>query len=209
MFATAVAEPRLLYVAPTVDPREMVATPICSPSLEPTWKDTVPAAFSSEMPLNLVVVPMRSISEASWLTSDWIADWLVELSVPFLYCTASSRTRCSMLCTVCRAPSAVWTSETPSDELRWAWARPRIWARIFSEMARPAASSAARLMRWAELRRSIDSDTLALTFERLRWALNASTLFWMRRDMRSLLESSQGNSMSPLWAALSVAGHLD
>src|SRR5215212_9133333 len=50
-------------------------------------------------------------------------------------------------------------------------------------MARPAASSAARLMRKPELRRSIDSVTLPLTAVRLRWALNASTLFWIRRDI--------------------------
>src|SRR5213594_4158759 len=106
---------------------------IVSPSLEPTWKDTELVLFSREMPLNFVVEPRRSISDASCRTSDWIADWLVAPSVPFLYWTASSRTRCSMLCTVCRAPSAVWTSETPSWVLRWAWARPRIWPRIFGD----------------------------------------------------------------------------
>src|SRR3954468_6048585 len=135
------------YVFDTVLPSEIMATEITSPSLAPTWNDTVEVLLSRQMPLNCVVVPMRSISEANWATSDWMADWLVALSVPFLNWTASSRTRCSIECTVWRAPSAVWTSETPSWMLRWFWARPRIWARIFSEMARPAASSAARLIR--------------------------------------------------------------
>src|SRR3954451_23399803 len=129
-----------------VAPSEIMLTAMTSLSLAPTWKVTAVVLSSSEMPLNFVVVPMRSISEASWLTSDWIAVWLVLLSVPFLYWTASSRTRWSMLWTVERAPSAVWTSETPSWMLRWFCARPRIWARIFSEMARPAASSEARLI---------------------------------------------------------------
>ena len=84
---------------------------------------------------------------ASWLTSAVIAALSDVDSVPFLYCTASSRTRCSIEWTSFSEPSAVWTSETPSCALRWAWARPRIWPRSFSLMARPAASSAARLMR--------------------------------------------------------------
>ena len=42
--------------------------------------------------------------------------------------------------------SAVCTREIPSLALSWALSRPVIWARIFSEMARPAASSPARLI---------------------------------------------------------------
>jgi len=37
--------------------------------------------------------------------------------------------------------------DTPSSAFRVPWVRPRIWARIFSEIDRPAASSEARLMR--------------------------------------------------------------
>ena len=62
-------------------------------------------------------------------------------------CTLSSRTRCRIACISFSAPSAVWTSEMPSWALRLACAVPRIWARMPSEIARPAASSAARLMR--------------------------------------------------------------
>ena len=45
-----------------------------------------------------------------------------------------------------RAPSAVWISETPSCEFLVACSKPLICERIFSEIARPAASSPARLI---------------------------------------------------------------
>ena len=48
-------------------------TVIVSESLTPTWKVTAPAVASRVMPLNLAEVPIRSISDASWLTSVWIA----------------------------------------------------------------------------------------------------------------------------------------
>src|SRR5919201_975656 len=126
---------------------------------------------------------MRSISEVSASTSLWIAFWPDVESEPFLYCTASSRTRCRMLWTSSRLPSAVCTIETPSWMLRWACARPRIWARIFSEMPSPAASSAALLMRRPEDRRSIDCETLSEVWESRRCASIASTLLLIRRDM--------------------------
>ena len=69
---------------------------------------------------------MRSISEASWLISDWMAVWSCEDSVPFLYWTASSRTRWSIECTSLSWPSAVCTSEIASAVLRLAWSRPEI-----------------------------------------------------------------------------------
>ncbi len=81
------------------------------------------------------------------MISLWSAAWFVGDSVPFLAWTASSRTRWSIEWTSFSEPSAVCTIETASCRLRWAWPRPRIWPRIFSEMARPAASSAARLIR--------------------------------------------------------------
>src|SRR6185295_1580817 len=55
-------------------------------------------------------------------------------------------------------------------------------------MASPAASSAARLMRYPELRRSIDLLARSLVATSWRWALNASTLLLMRRDIRLLLD---------------------
>ncbi len=78
------------------------------------------------MPLNWALEPIRSTSEPSMFTSDWIAALSFADSEPFLYCTASSRTRCSIEWTSCRLPSAVCTSEMASWELRWAWSRPPI-----------------------------------------------------------------------------------
>ncbi len=103
--------------------------------------------------------------------------------MPFDHCTASSRMRCRIECISFSEPSAVCTSEMPSWALRLAWAVPRIWARMPSEIARPAASSAARLMRSPEESFSIDLDSAIEVFWRLRWALNASTFVFTRRDI--------------------------
>ena len=73
-----------------------VVIEMSSPSLAPTWKVMVTWPFSSGMPLNWAEVPMRWISQASWVISDWMAVWSCVESVPFLYSTASSRTRCSI-----------------------------------------------------------------------------------------------------------------
>ena len=67
-------------------------------------------------------------------------------------------------------PSAVCTSETPSCALRWAWPRPLTWPVSYWLMARPAASSAALLMRRPEDRRCIDFDSAFPVLTRLRWA---------------------------------------
>jgi len=101
-------------------PSEIVATPMVSPSLAPTWNEIVTCALSSLMPLNAAETPRRSISEASWLTSLCSAAWFCGESVPFLYCTASSRTRWSIECTSESVPSAVCTIETASCRLRCA-----------------------------------------------------------------------------------------
>src|SRR4051794_28772822 len=57
-----------------------------------------------------------------------------------------------------------------------------------SEMARPAASSAARLMRRPDDSFSIDFDRPVAVAERLRCALNASTFVFTRRDIEILLD---------------------
>src|SRR4051794_34035645 len=59
-------------------------------------------------------------------------------------------------------------------------------------MASPAASSAARLMRHPEHSFSIAFAALADVAVRLRWELNASTLFWMRSAILCLLDVSGG-----------------
>ena len=70
------------------------------------------------MPLNFVSEPMREISAPSEVTSCSMEVLSLAESVPFLYWTASSRTRPSMLCTSWSEPSAVCTSEMASWALR-------------------------------------------------------------------------------------------
>lgn len=47
----------------------------------------------------------------------------------------------------CRYPSVVWMKEMPFSAFLLAWRRPRICERIFSDTARPEASSPARAIR--------------------------------------------------------------
>ena len=57
--------------------------------------------------------------------------------------------------TSCRAPSAVWTIEIPSLAFLIAMLMPRICESIRVEIAKPAASSAAELIRLPDERRSM------------------------------------------------------
>ena len=111
------------------------------------------------MPLNVELSRIRTSSAVSCATSAVILAWSDVDSVPLANWIDSSRTRCRIECISFSAPSAVCTSEMPSCALRLAWAVPRIWARMPSEIARPAASSAARLMRRPEDSFSIDFDS--------------------------------------------------
>ena len=115
----------------------------------PTWIVTVVAELDENraMPLNFELSRMRTSSAVSCATSAVILAWSDVDSVPLANWIDSSRTRCRIECISLSEPSAVWTSEMPSCALRLACAVPRIWARMPSEIARPAASSAARLMR--------------------------------------------------------------
>ena len=66
-----------------------------------------------------------------------------------------------MLVASCIAPSAVCVSEIASFALRTAWFRPRICEDIRLEIAIPAASSLALLMRMPLESRSMDMSSLA------------------------------------------------
>ena len=107
--------------------------------------------------MNVVAPAIRLISARRAVISVLTDAASVELRVLFAASTASSRMRWSMEWTSVSAPSAVWTIETPSWAFRWAWLRPVTWAFSFSLMARPAASSAARL-----IRRPLDSFSTLL-----------------------------------------------
>src|SRR5690606_16908370 len=93
----------------------------------------------------------------------------LSLYVPFAFCTASSFSLTSMLLTSSSAPSAVCISEMPSCAFLAAWLRPLICALIFSEMDRPAASSAARFILFPD--DSFSMDLPAAVFVTNSWFL--------------------------------------
>src|SRR6056297_2224241 len=101
-------------------------------------------------------------SEAELLA---LADW-----------TASSRIRCRLLVSSPSALSEVWAREMPSLALRTAWFRPRICVVKRSEIARPAASSLALLIRRPVDSRSSDVFSRPCDWLRLRCALSEATL---------------------------------
>src|SRR6185369_5456216 len=147
---------------------------------------------SSFCPLNSVEVAMRW---SSWLNC-WTSAFNAERSplelVALAACTESSRIRCSRSPEDCRAPSAVWDSEMPSLALRRAWSRPRIWEVKRSEIARPAASSLALLIRKPEDRRCREVAREDWEVLRLRWAFSEATLVLMVSAMTISLMSIYG-----------------
>ncbi len=163
-------------------PTEPTAKLIVSPEFEPTWKAALKLPSSSFLPLKVVVLAIRSSSDFSWLSSDWMLP-LASVFMPpsFAAWTDRSRMRWRMLCVSVSAPSAVCTTEMPSWVLRTATFRPPICERRPSEMASPAASSAARLIRKPE--ESFSSDLLIWpsVTDRLRYALSAAMLLLTRR----------------------------
>ena len=149
----------------------------------PASSVTASAPVSSCWPLKRVRLAMLSSSERSASISSPIAWRSLLERVVFPDWIASSRTRWRMPCTSPRAPSAVWSMEMPSWAFRWPCRMPRTWARIFSEMARPAASSAARFTR-----RPLDSfsnspPSWRLVDDRFRCALSAATFVLICKDM--------------------------
>ncbi len=158
----------------------IAVTEISWPAFAPTWKAwPVKLPSSSLVPLNSVCVATRWISLISCCTSEFSAARSEAEFVAFELCTASSRMRCRLDPSSPKAPSATWASEMPSLALRAAWLRPRIWVVKRSEMARPAASSRALLMRRPEDRRWMVVAKEALLVCRLRWAFSEIVLVLM------------------------------
>ena len=124
------------------------------PALAPTWNSWLEKVPSSSLvPLKSDCLATRSISETSWVTSACSALRSLAELVALEACTDSSRTRCRLLPISVSEPSATWASEMPSLALRMATSVPRICVPKRSEIARPAASSLALLMREPEDRR--------------------------------------------------------
>src|SRR3990167_2313729 len=158
-------------------------------ALAPTWNCCVPKLPSSSLePLNSVVCEMRSSSDTSWPTfccRAWRSPALLEALAD---CTASSRTRCRMSPEAFSAPSAVCAREIPSFALRTAWFSPRIWLVKRSEIAKPAASSLALLMRRPDERRWMDVFSEVWLMPRLRWAVSELMLVLMVEAIANLLK---------------------
>src|SRR5690606_28741677 len=162
----------------------MLAMSIVSPWLAPTWKLWFWNEPSSSLTsLKLVVPATRSISANSCCASAFSAPRSEAELVALRDCTASSRMRCRLLPISAIAPSAVCDSEMPSLALRAAWSMPRIWVVKRCEMARPAASSLALLMRMPEDRRCRLVARSAPDAVRLRCALSDITLVLMTDDI--------------------------
>src|SRR3954471_1551979 len=131
---------------------------------------------------------MRVSSDLSWPISFWMLAFASSFSEPpELAWTERSRMRCRIEVVSDSAPSAVCTTLVPSWVLRTAWVRPPICERRPSEMARPAASSAAELMRQPEDSRSSDLFSEFWVVLRLRYAFSAAMLVLTLRPTGFLL----------------------
>src|SRR5206468_6156921 len=140
---------------------------------------------------NLVVETIRSSSELSWVNSVWAADCALASCEPELEdCTDRSRMRCRIASVSFRAPSAVCTTLMPSWALRAATCRPPIWDCRPWLIDRPAASSAARLIRRPEESFSRELRICLSVEDRLRYAFIAAMLELIRRLIFFLLELS-------------------
>src|SRR3954447_8159646 len=95
--------------------------------------------------------------------------------------------RCRIEWVSVSAPSAVCTTLTPSCALRTATFRPPTCERRPSEMAKPAASSAARLMRKPLESFSRDLPIWLSETYRVRYEFIAAMFWLMRRPMMILL----------------------
>ena len=152
----------------------------------PTWNVIVePVPSSNGTPLNVVDNAMRSISLIRSPNSCCRVSRSSLLTVPLDAWMASSRIRIRMLLTSFSAPSPVCVSEMPSWALRIAWLVDRICARKRSEIAKPAASSAA-----VEMRKPVDSRRKlacrrSVVTDSERWALIDAMLELTRRPISS------------------------
>ena len=148
-----------------------------SPTLAPTWKAALPKLPSRIFwPLKAVWLAIRSISANRCCTSKSNAARSEAELVALADCTANSRIRCKLELISAKAPSAVCDSEIASLALREAWLKPRICVVKRSEIAKPAASSLALLMRSPDDKRCREVARSDCDIVKLRWAFNDAIL---------------------------------
>ena len=116
--------------------------------------------------------------------SNCIASSMASSLAPSLAaCKANWRIRMRRLLTSVRAPSVVWIMALSSSELAMAWFNPANWARICSEITRPAGLSAPLLIRKPDDNRANDSANLLLVSSKFRRLLTAGILLLIRKLM--------------------------
>src|SRR5659263_146799 len=145
------------------------------------------------MLLKVVLSAIRESSDLSAVASVLIALRESTSFESFALWTARSRIRWRIACDSVSAPSAVCTTEMPSWALRTATLRPPTCERRPSEIARPAASSAARLMRKPDDSFSSDLARSFCVLDRLRYELVAAMFWLIERPMMELLLDSGRN----------------
>ena len=142
-------------VAPLASPAVIVAVapfnlaieaPVVTLPVEDTPLGPACEPSSNFIVLNSVVSEILVNSSCNCLISLLTASLSSSVSVPLAACTESSLILCKIECDSFNAPSAVWISEIPSWAFEEALLRPLICPLIFSEIERPAASSAALLI---------------------------------------------------------------
>ncbi len=107
----------------------------------------VAVAVNTDVPLNVVLLPMRSISALICVNSASRAvRWLL-LTVPVADSVASVTARFRSVVTWARPPSETCSAPTPFCALAADWLRAVTFACKPFAIARPAASSAPELMR--------------------------------------------------------------
>src|SRR5471032_3284054 len=130
------------------------------PTFAPIWKLTLPAEPSSTfLPLYVVCDARRFTSATCCATSCCSAAWLLADSEPPAAWLASERIVCRLAVIWLRPVLAVCTIDVPSFAFETPWFRPLIAVCSVVEMARPAASSAALLMRLPDDRRVIACES--------------------------------------------------
>jgi hypothetical protein len=128
---------------------------------------------NTAVPLNVVLVPIRSISALIAVNSESRAVRWVSDTVPVADSVASVTARFSRVVTWAREPSATCRLPTPSFAFRADCVRAVMLARNPSAIARPAASSAPLLMRDPDESR----NSVLCKFEPV-----IASWFWAARD---------------------------
>ncbi len=153
-------------------PRSVLTSKLrVSAELEPIWKLTAAASLvvNRFSPAYLVLLKMLVISLANSSNSDCREVRSSAELVSFAAWVARSFIRCRMSVVSLNAPSAVCSREMASPVLRMATSMPRDWALRRVAICRPAASSAALLMRRPVPRRCWLVPRALLVLPRLVW----------------------------------------